>query len=106
MRAPPLPGGTVPACLDLQAGEQTPAEAKEIYAKEGRQQEMMQAIAAKTIAKGERESATAAQLQDIGKAIKRAILAADSASKTRLLRNTRQISLGSGYGTEATIPLP
>jgi hypothetical protein len=42
---------------------------------------------------------------NIGEAIL-AILAADPETKTRLLRNTRQIGLGSGYGGEAKIPLP
>lgn len=99
-------GAMAPGCKQIEPAKLTVAEAREIQRRGGGMQELMKAIGDRTNAKGARESATSAELLEIGKAIKKSILAADTATKSRLLRDTRQISLGSGYGGEATIPLP
>lgn len=99
-------GGRAPSCLQPPVEKLTDAEVRRILSRGGGQQDLMQAIGEKSSTRGAREAATSAQLREIGAELKAAILAAPSITKARLTKNTGKISLGSGYGAEADIPLP
>jgi hypothetical protein len=99
-------GGSAPGCTTPVVEGLTPAETKRILDRGGTFQDVMKATSEKSIRKGEAEAATEGQLRDIGLAIKKAILASPEPTKSRLLRKTRQLVLGSGYGAEYRVSLP
>jgi hypothetical protein len=101
-----LKGSSVPACQRIDQAALTDAEARSIQRQGGGQKELMKAISDKTVAKGKKESASSAELMALGRSLKKAVLAADPDVRSRLLRKTNQIVLGSGFGGEARLALP
>ncbi len=100
------PGGKAPACRLPPAEKLTTAEVKRIQAAGGGFDEVLKATAMKSAAKGEAQAASPAQLRQLGQALKSAIKAAPPQTRDQLLRHTRRIALGNGYGGEAEVALP
>lgn len=100
------PGGKAPACRLPPAEKLTTTEVKRIQAAGGGFDEVLKATARKSAAKGEAQAATPTQLRQLGQALKAAIKAAPAQTRDQLLRHTRRIALGNGYGGEAEVALP
>ena len=84
----------------------TDQEALEIQKRGGGLREAMRAIAEKSRKKGKANSASLEQVQQIGAALRAAILATPSAVRARILRQTKTLMVANGYGAEWMQTLP
>jgi len=69
-------------------------------------QDAVSATAQKSAKKGAASAATPDQVKQIGRALKAAILAAPSPTRSRLLRSVKRLSVGNGYGADVDLSLP
>lgn len=98
-------GGSAPACRSIRAVALSAGEVRQIQDRGGTFDDAVKATARKSLRRGRATAATEDEVRSIGRDIKRALLTSTAAVRARLLRHTRQISLGNGYGVEVEVTL-